>query len=261
MSDYLDNIVSRTLNAVEVIEPRVPLLFESTSPLTPTPPQSDDSHGLDLTREPIRPRNEVGPGVSGPQTQPIESPKGQGSDDSDSKSSKPQHELGDLRQSPAISTGTPGEIWPPANVAVAARDVKLPPGDVELPRSIEGPGKPSQTGEIERRTIVGRPLTVELGPDQHGPRSLRTSDARALAARTTKVVAHSQEDNLIAPAAELMIERSVEQRESPTIKITIGRVDVRAIMPQAPPVKSTPVRPKPGLSLQDYLKQREEGKR
>lgn len=49
---------------------------------------------------------------------------------------------------------------------------------------------------------------------------------------------------------------------TPTIKVTIGRIDVRAVTQKA---ESTPVRrvvpPKPKLSLDDYLKQRSGGER
>jgi len=47
----------------------------------------------------------------------------------------------------------------------------------------------------------------------------------------------------------------------PAIKISIGRVDVRAIMPAGPAKAAVSTRPKPALSLESYLKQREEGKR
>lgn len=46
-----------------------------------------------------------------------------------------------------------------------------------------------------------------------------------------------------------------------TIRVTIGRVEVRAIMPPAPPTRAKPALPGPALSLEDYLKQRNEGKR
>jgi hypothetical protein len=45
------------------------------------------------------------------------------------------------------------------------------------------------------------------------------------------------------------------------IRISIGRVDVRAIMPAGTAKAATSVRAKPALSLDNYLKQREEGKR
>ena len=57
-------------------------------------------------------------------------------------------------------------------------------------------------------------------------------------------------------------EQRVIPSATPTIKVTIGRIDVRAVTPKA---ESTPVRrvvpPKPKLSLDDYLKQRSGGER
>jgi hypothetical protein len=47
---------------------------------------------------------------------------------------------------------------------------------------------------------------------------------------------------------------------APTIKITIGRVDVRAVMSEQPSQRPTPERRNPALSLEEYLKQRSGGK-
>jgi len=48
----------------------------------------------------------------------------------------------------------------------------------------------------------------------------------------------------------------------PAIKVTIGRIDVRAVSQQAqPPPRQRKVDPKPKLSLDDYLKQRNKGER
>jgi len=41
----------------------------------------------------------------------------------------------------------------------------------------------------------------------------------------------------------------------PTIKVTIGRVEVKAITPPVPPERAKPARPSPHLSLEEYLKQ------
>src|SRR6185369_5921293 len=49
--------------------------------------------------------------------------------------------------------------------------------------------------------------------------------------------------------------------QSMPIRISIGRVDVRAIMPAGPAKATVATRAKPALSLENYLKQREEGKR
>ena len=47
----------------------------------------------------------------------------------------------------------------------------------------------------------------------------------------------------------------------PTIQVTIGRVEVRAVTPPAPPAKPPRPAPAPSLALDDYLKQRREGRR
>jgi hypothetical protein len=51
-------------------------------------------------------------------------------------------------------------------------------------------------------------------------------------------------------------EEPVMAEPGPTIKITIGRVDVKAIMPPAAAPRPARTRPKPTLSLEDYLRQR-----
>jgi len=53
----------------------------------------------------------------------------------------------------------------------------------------------------------------------------------------------------------------VKPPEETTIKVNIGRIEVRAVM-QPTPIQPLPrTEPKPGLSLEDYLKQRDGGKK
>lgn len=55
---------------------------------------------------------------------------------------------------------------------------------------------------------------------------------------------------------------SLRQEQSPTIRVTIGRVDVRAVFPPEPAKQQIPARrPSPGLSLEEYLRSRNGGKR
>ncbi|GEM_PF-6406544 len=66
-------------------------------------------------------------------------------------------------------------------------------------------------------------------------------------------------------AMNLHIEHDVskdDKRESsiPSVRVTIGRVEVRAVMNQSPKPKPRE-QPQPKLKLDDYLKQRSEGKR
>jgi len=57
-------------------------------------------------------------------------------------------------------------------------------------------------------------------------------------------------------APDLAAQRPTASEEL-TIRVTIGRIDVRTVMPAAPPQPAVkPARPRPLLSLDDYLKQR-----
>ncbi|OUL36296.1 hypothetical protein [Nostoc sp. 106C] len=49
---------------------------------------------------------------------------------------------------------------------------------------------------------------------------------------------------------------ATEPAAPPTIRVSIGRVEVRAIMPTPPAPKATPVRSRPAVSLDTYLQQR-----
>ncbi|MGN6401434.1 MAG: hypothetical protein ACTHMD_13335 [Flavisolibacter sp.] len=50
------------------------------------------------------------------------------------------------------------------------------------------------------------------------------------------------------------------QTESPVIKVSIGRIDVRAIVSSQPEKTISNARQKPSMSLEDYLKKRNNGK-
>jgi hypothetical protein len=55
---------------------------------------------------------------------------------------------------------------------------------------------------------------------------------------------------------------STPKPPAPTIRVNIGRIDVRAITPHPPPVRrDAPARSGPVLSLDAYLQQRNEGLR
>jgi hypothetical protein len=49
-------------------------------------------------------------------------------------------------------------------------------------------------------------------------------------------------------------------RDEPTIRVTIGRIDVRAIMPAPPARRSAPAQKQTALSLEEYLKRRSGGR-
>ena len=99
---------------------------------------------------------------------------------------------------------------------------------------------------MEPRPVPVSPLRSE--PPSHLAANIKASGPLVAIPRLTPASAPTQSQNLDRPAA------------APTIHVTIGRVEVRAILPPAPaPPRATPVRASSLLSLDAYLKQRTEG--
>jgi hypothetical protein len=255
MSNYFENIVGRALNAVEVIQPRLPLLFESVSPAAPVLPPL-----LDAGTEPVH---------------SVHSEEG-------------------LEQTASEDSidATPSVKEQPANLAAHSAQASLQ--HPEAGKSVESPLGESKAAQF-RRTVVGevsepprqprRVLTSTVegaGLRRHEPLSndplltrrraesterqpeeARDSGQRfpAQSQASTVPLVQTREQHFINSTQRVMADRAAAPRETPIVKVMIGRVDVRAIMPQAMPTRAAPPKPKPGLSLEDYLKQREEGKR
>ena len=97
--------------------------------------------------------------------------------------------------------------------------------------------------------------TASLGQN---PSYLEVMSHRARGPVPTATVVVQQHDlPRLEPAVPPPTAPLTTQAPESTIKITIGRVDVRAIMPASPAPRPAPARPSPSLSLEDYLKRRE----
>jgi hypothetical protein len=55
-------------------------------------------------------------------------------------------------------------------------------------------------------------------------------------------------------AAKAPVAAAVHPRPEPSVQVTIGRVEVRAIFPEAPPARIPAPRARPTVSLDEYLK-------
>jgi len=86
-------------------------------------------------------------------------------------------------------------------------------------------------------------------PDQPEP-AAATPTPRAVVRPTTR-------RRRSEPAAP----RQQVAREAPPVRVTIGRIEVRAVTPAAPAPQRRPPRRPPPLSLDDYLEQRQSGRR
>jgi hypothetical protein len=115
-------------------------------------------------------------------------------------------------------------------------------GQVQRERTPE-PSVPAAdaTDAVDAR---GRTLAQPAAASVRGARLVRVADSRPAAGR------------VVAPQER----EGAKEAPSPTVRITIGRVEVRAVVPE--PAQPSPVaRSEPALSLEDYLKQHSGGRR
>jgi len=150
--------------------------------------------------------------------------------------------------------------------ALSTSQDALPESSPFSPSSAEGESGQAVFRPV--RTLVGQGETLTSRP-LPGPQA--SLDGAAVGSRATlnppepPDVPHPVTPRVVRPRLEDYPERgSQEPRvaapELPTIRVAIGRIEVRAVTP--PPARwITPVRPGPLLSLDDYLKQRNRGQR
>jgi len=232
MSDYLNNLVAKSLNLTAVIQPRLASLFE--------------------------PPSVVGGPVSGHSSANLETAPGE------------------QRSGETLAEQFPTQLVPnPAQMIVTHTPPPSPHRNtpVLVPRTAgyENDAPPSRnTGEQESQSILVqniRRIVDEQSALLAVPRSqnLRHPESVPIQARQSltpvRVITPRHGTPRIESAAPASPEATATQGQTPTIRITIGRVDVRAIMPASPAPRPTPTRPGPALSLADYLKQRERGSR
>ncbi len=236
MSDYLQNIVLRSLSLAEVVQPRVPQLFEQAGTSAPLPDSSSQAEFVQTTpvvKDPIA------------ELQLTQTPHREGrptgferEESAASETRNENHHLPfivrSVGPSPTVQENpAPAKLIPPVTTPDSGSSVSTVRAETQPERSQASIGP-----------LLREPSIAMI--DQKNPPAL--SNAR-LQPSVTKSSLPSLAQNLRA-----------ESQPQP-IKITIGRVDVRAIMPSVPPKAAASMRPKPALSLENYLKQREEGKR
>jgi hypothetical protein len=234
MSDYLVNLIAKSRNLANAVQPRPASPFEPAS-AGGTPINDPAAADVDSAMEERFPRersfdrqlttftpferstdarlpwNSVGssPGA----VQPL--PGGSANDDT--------------RQHPAATAGSRSTTPLPSPVIVRDASVVPPPGNGAFAQS-----RPTDHFEpvLARRTEPLQPTTV---------------------------ISREQPASMIGPAPH---DRSASEQDAvPTIRISIGRVDVRAVMPASPAPRPTSSRRTPPLSLNDYLKHQDERKR
>lgn len=209
MSDYLSNLIDRSLNLTEVIQPLLPTRFEALQPSE----ESLVEQFLELEPEDRLP--------------------------------SPRISLSSSSQSPQLS---------PQSQQLTAGSNPLHPALSIASDSVIPPSPPEQLTPkpIDQQHLVDQ-IDVLLEPSS-------SANPQSESHLISKSIGVYQRSTLIQPKIVSLPEPTasrvpIAQPEPPTIQVTIGRVEVRAIASASPP-RQPAKSPTPNLSLEDYLNRR-----
>jgi hypothetical protein len=274
MNDYLDNLIVRTLQLEPVVRPRLPSLFEPSSVAAGHAVNASSSNEMisgDQTS--ARPATEVY------QSMPLVEPPAQQSGtvklDAGSRTTTPRTIEADAVEKPGSSrksisrrdefTTPATQVLTPAplqTTTTEARSIHNLATKTAQPSGLKSVTD-SSAGEhevyklSETQLMAGdRPPADPLSPARDD--IIETTAMRVLASRLIRPAARLPDARLFPTHGEAAPFRAPEA--PPTISVTIGRVDVRAVFPQPQAQRPRRAHPAP-MSLDEYLKQQSEGRK
>jgi hypothetical protein len=289
MSDYLSNLVDRSLDRVDVIQPRLPSLFEPAqgigSPMAglwqqPEPttevieqsvPEARNPYPVTRKSSPVArifdrvvarrsAESVINPNLPSLSSQTVEIERSQpasaqvGSVDRPEPTSVPGSDLQPLSWQPQIVDRQIAA----GNVSIEQPEISTQPTlDREQPieRSINNPDRSPKLNPtaISVQNPLDRiepsPLPTDLTPSQNPPLLGQMME------RTTMEQLRS-----IVPAIQPEVVSNPIPAPVPTIQVTIGRIEVRATTAPATPAATTARSKPPVMSLDEYLHQRGGGR-
>jgi hypothetical protein len=223
MSDYFTRLAARALGTTEVARPRRSI-FE---------PRRDAPGPLALEPEGVRGRDEA-PGES-----PGESPM-RAAEPAPPRTQAvqvPRRRQGETPAPPAEGTRLPAIASRRASERSRPRPQPVPAPEAAAPRpAARMPRVPERPAELE----AARPDAADRRP-------------------SARVLAHERAEPpplpppLLAARPPPRPALPVKQASSPTVRVTIGRVDVRAVAAERQPKPRRKERPAPRISLDEYL--------
>jgi hypothetical protein len=284
MSDYLGQLVARTLNRAPMIQPRRPGLFEPPTAAGEWEPAADLSRAQAPSvfqefesRIPARssqpllsPTTDLNPAFRWTPppvaltVPPLNSIEAGAPHQTEPDLSQPptldQLSLRPLQPSPVVrqplsSAAPESDIRPALKSELSARDDSLRPSSI---RQATSPEMREPLAPIVAPSQLTSAQQVE--PEEFS----RAKTAGQLASTSTPmpIIVRPQVTSArhVEPTEMTAAEPAATIAPPPTIQVTIGRVEVRAVLTTPPPTRpaSQPA-PTPRLSLDDYLRSRPGG--
>ncbi|AFY34115.1 hypothetical protein [Calothrix sp. PCC 7507] len=268
MSNYLSNLVARSINPVDVLQPRLPSLFEPIPGLSGVVSgQVGEQEQLTINAQPE-------------EIEVRKSPRQKQAVDWEPSAEKPPLHL----PHPTLSVPSPRADLIPATEYPSAQPPsfigeRFPPVVVRTEPQRQTAPEPRVIQQIinqqtinERIITPGEPLTpvspkisnsnseqpTAIAP-QITPVSPDTETRKNLASPTTTVVIPGQVTPAIKSIVTASLPPTTTSQPAPVIQVTIGRIEIRA----TPPTKEPSTRSHPTaavMGLDEYLRQRGGGK-
>lgn len=254
MSDYLTNLVARTLDPSSVVQPRLASLFE--------PLANADAQGR---FSPFALEAEEGDARLAESAAETRAPAAPSSIPARVEGATREHSARYHTQSPTDAVerqvaSSAREESPAATVerAAAAHLTAQTYAEKEAPT-------PSAASVVKSKDSASNISAGDASEAVHERRVLSESEGAPTSRAAARVVEPRLSRAPIVPAAQLPPASTAydARREdaAPTIRVTIGRVDVRPVAPAPQERRRAPETPRPALTLEDYLKRRGGGSR
>lgn len=241
MSDFFVNLATRSFAPANLLQPKLPSLFEAPSGGEPV---LEESPGMD-TREEIAEVVPVSPIANRSRLEKYDRSE---IDRSTPLQSEPSREASDRQRvtRQAILPFTPEES-PRAPIKIQGEEHVVAAATLR-----------AETRLSERKQDTG-PRREAVTPSAR--KNDRAESGQARAPRLVPVIPKLEPHHPISPAENNMDAHMLPSgNQSPTVHIRIGRIEVRAVTQSSPPARSVvPSRPK--MTLDEYLLRRNEGKR
>ena len=288
MSDYLHTLAARSLNLAPIATPRLTARFEPSRPAggTTAVPQGPAVETEEASLEPGPPREmsmPVARELPPPPAAPVSAAPPRAV--AQVQSSRVEHDSVDRRRehslrvnadraaealprrdvvAQAIHGHTP-EVDPPETTALSESHVAPPTTRDANPEPIRTDAHAPQAvglSDIVMRLTEDRLTARERSRAREAERAQPAPDRREYAVPAAQPTVERGRP-VVKPAARAASNTPVENTDAPAVRITIGRIEVRALMPQAPGPLPRPVSPaSPSApSLEEYLRQRSGARR
>ena len=250
MNDYLDNLIAKSLGFAEVVAPRPMSLFESAPPdaglLAP------DQYSLERDGAPQRTPAGTEPVMD------VAAPPA-------SKDEPPQHPVqsvdrGASLSAPLLIPHQSADVGQRADRARTVAPVNQQKIEGDQPAPVPAPLRiVSHATTPAERQVPDAPEAGQFTSAQgRGASITPLSPSGAMLVAPASIRRADQEGGKASPDHAAV---PATDSATPTIKITIGRVDVRAVTPdKESPRAREAERRNPALTLEEYLKRRSGGK-